>query len=250
MKLNESLILLVAFMAMVSCKTVNITNQKNNDAAYLYQQSIGNAMSPDSAKVFTNLVDIDKQNKNLVWKQINGEDYILVVSWKQNITYYKQYKDSVFYNTGKYPIWVCTSPELQQRMKTEKYTDVNLRLKQLLGLPPTSVYSFFVEFWVKPADLFRPCPDKEINDKKCDLCFPSNTDTEHITWINQNRIERYYQCDLYNKYPWTQLGYTYDWNPQNKTHVGLSEFVIGTNKKIVVKDIYTTDEYFKLSPNH
>ena len=249
MKSKISLVLLFAIIAIVSCKTVKVTNQNPLDVASLYQLSIVNSMAPDSGKVDYNLVNIDKQNKNLVWKEINGIDYLLVVSWKQNISYYKQYKDSAFYNTGSYPMWVTTAPELVQRMKTEKYKDVNLRLKQLFGLPPVSVYSYFVEFWVKPADLFRPCPDKEITDKKCDLCFPANTDAEHISWINKNRIDRYYQCDLYGKYPWSQLGYTYDWNPENKTHIGLSEFVIGSNKKIKVAAIYTTEEYFKKYSN-
>lgn len=40
-----------------------------------------------------------------------------------------------------------------------------MRLKQLLGLPPTATNSYFVKFWVRPNDLFRPCPDKEINGK-------------------------------------------------------------------------------------
>ena len=128
-------------------------------------------------------------------------------------------------------------------MKSDKDTNIIRRLKQLLGLPPNAEYSHFVEFWVKPADLFRPCPDKEIIDKQCDVCFPENVDSSHIVWINKNRIDRYYQCELFNQYPWTQLGYTYDWNPGNKTHVGLSEFVIGEDKNIVVNAIYTNEEY-------
>ncbi len=130
-------------------------------------------------------------------------------------------------------------------MKAEKATNVNRRLIELLGLPPNATYSYFVEFWVKPSDLFRPCPDKEINDSQCDLCFPANTDKEHITWINENRISRYYECALYNQYPWSQLGYTFDWNAKNTSHVGLSEFVIAANKNIVVEAIYTTEEYLK-----
>jgi len=244
--MNYKISLIVfALVAIASCKTVNIANQKTFDAGVLYQQSIISSMSPDSSKVFTNLISVDNQNKDLNWKVINGENYLLVVTWKQNISYYKQYKDSAYYNTGSYPIWVTTSPELLQRMENELCTDVNLRLKQIFGLPPNAVYSYFVEFWVKPSDLFRPCPDKEITDKKCDLCFPANTDAEHILWINTNRIDRYYPCELYSKYPWTQLGYSYDWNPENKTHIGLSEFVIGTNKKIIVEGIYTTEEYLK-----
>ena len=120
-----------------------------------------------------------------------------------------------------------------------------MRLKQLLGLPPNAIYSYFVEFWVKPEDLFRPCPDNEITDNQCDVCFPQNTEASYKNWINENRVSRYYGCKIDEKYPWTQLGYTYDWNPRNKSHVGLSEFVIGANKNIVVNAIYTTEEYLK-----
>jgi hypothetical protein len=240
MKYSSTLLLFI-FLALVSCLTIK--DQNSDIQAILYQQSIVNVMSPDSAKVCTNLVPVNHQNNNLIWKTINGDDYLLVVTWKQNISYYKPYLDSTFFNTGGYPIWITTAPELKNRMKQSKTTDMNLRLKELLGLPPNSVYSYFVEFWVKPEDLFRPCPDKEITDSRCDLCFPENSDSTHINWINANRIDRYYPCSLYNKYPWTQLGYTYDWNPKNKSHIGLSEFVIGAYKNIVVNAIYSTEEY-------
>lgn len=234
-------ILLISF----SCQTILKTQ---SDSA-LYQQSIENAIYPEASKVYNNLVPVDKQNPNLIWKNIDGEDYNLAVTWKQNISYYQQYLDSAFYNTGSYPIWITTAPELQHRMKQERAKDINKRLIQLLGLPPNSEYSYFVEFWVKPADLFRPCPDKEITDNECETCFPQQTDSAHIAWINENRISRYYQCELSNQYPWTQLGYTYDWNPKNKSHVGLSEFVIPKNKKIVVKAISKTAEYLRLNGN-
>lgn len=236
---TKNLIMLALFLSFMACQTI----RKDLNDTVLYQQSIQNAIYPEASKVSDKLVPVVKQNQNLVWKNIGGEDYVLVVTWKQNVSYYKQYLDSAFYNTGKYPIWITTAPELKRRMLTEKPKDANRRLIQVLGLPPNSVYSYFVEFWVKPADLFRPCPDKEITDTKCETCFPKQADQEHISWINENRISRYYQCDLAQQYPWTQLGYTYDWNPGNKSHVGLSEFVIGANKNIVVKAIYTNEEY-------
>ena len=232
---------------MLLCTTLVATAQKTkhnglNDSV-LYRMAIQSSMYPETSKIDTQLVSINKQNPNLIWKTFDGEDYILVVTWKQNKSYYEPYIDSAYYNTGKYPIWITTAPELRQRMQKEKYSDVNMRLKQLLGLPPTSVYSYFVEFWVKPADLFRPCPDKEITDKRCEICFPANTDAAHITWINQSRIDRYYQCELFQQYPWSELGYTYDWNPNNSSHIGLSEFVIAANKNIKVNAIYTTTDY-------
>lgn len=232
---------LVAAVALLGCKTRMMLL---SDEA-LYRQSIQNSIYPTADKVSEQLVPITKDNRNLIWKTIDGEDYLLVVSWKQNVSFYRQYLDSAFYNTGKYPIWATTAPELKQRVLKEHPMNISRRLVQLLGLPPNATYSYFVEFWVRPSDLFRPCPDKEITDRKCETCFPNQTDSAHIAWINENRVSRYYQCDLYSQYPWTQLGYTYDWSPENKTHVGLSEFVIGPSKKIVVKAIYKTEEYLK-----
>ncbi len=242
---TKILALFYLVLFFTSCQTVNVVELRSRNDAILYRQSIQNAIYPEAEKVYDKLVPVVKENPNLEWKSIGGEDYILVVTWKQNITYYEQYLDSAFYNTGSYPIWITTAPELRERMQHEKAKDTDQRLIQLLGLPPKSVYSYFVEFWVKPSDLFRPCPDKEITDRTCDICFPEKTDSAHVAWINENRISRYYQCDLSNQYPWTQLGYTYDWNPKNKSHVGLSEFVIGANKKIVVKAIYKTEDYIR-----
>ena len=229
-------ILLATIALLISFNVIGQTNRE------LYKLSIINSIYPDSSEICTKLVQINDSNKTLIRKNINGEEYILVCTWKQNVSFYQ--KDTVF-NTGTYPIWVTTAPELKNRIKKESPKDVNLRLIQLLGLPPTAQYSYFVEFWVRPVDLFRPCPDKEITDSKCDLCFPEGTDAEHIKWINENRISRYYQCDLYYQYPWGQLGYTYDWNPKNKSHFGLSEFIIDVNKTIYINRIVTTLEYLK-----
>ena len=248
MKFNRVLLFFVLLFSG-ACHTYKGVNLSEKKATLLYQRSIQNSIYPNESKVSTSLVSLDKKNENLVWKKINGEDYILVVTWKQNVSYYEAYLDSSYYNTGPYPIWITTAPELIQRMKkvNRKYTDQ--RLKQLLGLPPNAVYSYFVEFWVNPEDLFRPCPDKEIADKKCDLYFPDQTDSAHVAWINDNRISRYYQRELFDQYPWTQLGYTYDWNPKNKSHVGLSEFVIGNHKNIVVEAIYKTNDYLDKDVN-
>ena len=235
MKLKTILFALLALL-ITSCKVASQTNRE------LYEQSMINSIRPDSSKIYNNLVQINDSNTNLIRKSIKGEEYILVCTWKQNVSFYQ--KDTVF-NTGNWPIWVTTAPELKERIKLESPKDTNLRLVQLLGLPPSAQYSYFVEFWVRPGDLFRPCPDREIWDGSCDLCFPEGTSQEHINWINENRISRYYQCDLYNQYPWGQLGYTYDWNPNNKSHVGLSEFIIGSNKTIYINRIVTTSQYLK-----
>jgi len=155
--------------------------------------AIENAIYPDVSEICSTLVIIDDDNKSLFQKIINNEKYILTVAWKSTAEYYITNIDT-FYNTGQYNIWVTTAPELLNRFRQFQNCDTIIRIKQLLGLPPNSV-------WVRPQDLFRPSPDDEINDNTCNICFDGNTKKKHIQWINKNRISRYYQCELYNRYP-------------------------------------------------
>ncbi len=240
----RSFILLACLGLLSSCGT-RFPNSTGSTQAEQYQNAIANAMSPEPDKIVRNLIPITRSNSYLTWKNFDGEDYVLVVSWKGNDSIYRPYLDSAFFPTQKWPIWISASPELKMRMESETYADTNLRLLQLLGLPPNASYNYFIEFWVRPKDLFRPCPDAEITDQQCALCFPKSATQAHQDWINGNRISRYYNCELYDKYPWTQLGYTYDWDPANPRHVGLSEFVIGPNAFIKVNAIYTTQEYLR-----
>lgn len=244
MKSQTYLAALTLFVIIQACRTSGVTSQVAADDVTLYEQAVLDAMAPSPKDVYNGLVAIAPTNKELIRTNIKGEEYILVVTWKNDTSYYKP-NASGFYNTGNYQIWVTTAPELKNRMRSEGSNNVDLRLKQLLGLPPEAEYRYFIEFWVKSSDLFRPCPDNEINDESCDLCFPNDTDNHYITWFNESRIDRYYDCELGNKYPWTQLGYTYDWHPGNESHIGLSEFVIDKNKNIIVNEIYSTTEYLK-----
>jgi hypothetical protein len=45
----------------------------------------------------------------------------------------------------------------------------------------------------------------------------------------------------YKNYPWTGLGYTYDWGSSN--NVGLSEFIVDTGVQVVVRRKLTVEEY-------
>jgi hypothetical protein len=213
----------------------------------IYKKALQNACIPQETTIYKNLTAINISNINLTRKIINGQEYILTISLKsEQAKKWYQNDTNGFYHTGKYQIWVTITPELQQKIKALNPKNIPLRLKQLLGLPPNAEYKYMIEFWVKADDLFRPCPDKEITDRQCELDFPQNTPEEYKKWFNDVRLERYFVYkDMYAKYPWTQLGYTYDWSPKNHSHIGMSEFVIDKNKNVVVGNIYTLEEYFK-----
>ncbi len=215
----------------------------------IYSEAVGDAAKAQVWEVEKNLVEVKKENSDLVWKEMNGKTYLLVSSWKEDTTYYKNNKETGTYNTGNYPIWVTTASELQNLCQTASFgraEGLDLRLKQLLGLPPTVDKKYFVEAWVLPEDMFRPCLDNKVAESNCNLSFPDETTKEYKEWVDQLRLASYFHAEWNKNYPWTQLGYTYDWNPKNKNHVGLSEFVIDKNKEIIINRFYTTMEYCKI----
>lgn len=234
MKTPNTLTLVLFLLALNACSV-----------KYRYTKALNEAAQPSPAKISNQLTKITADAPNLQWKTINGERYVLVSSWKADTKYYKNDAQSGFYNTGKYPIWVTVAPDLQRWLAANKTNNPEKRLRQLLGLPPNAEKKYFVEFWVRPQDLIRPCIDAEVTDSACDLYLknPADANAENLLWLLEQVHQSFADSVLYNRYPFTQLGYTYDWNPRNKSHVGLSEFVIGKNKNIVVGDVFTTAEY-------
>lgn len=251
---------IIGLLLLSACTVYDLTKLPTSDVNEIYQRSLEDAVYPTDSKVDKNLFAITENNTDLTWKTINGEAYVLVVSWKGDSKWYMPpyVTQEGVYNTGStHPIWVTASPQLSnwaaqetrfmKWVKAGEMDKVNVRIKQLLGLPPNPAYTYnyFVEFWVKPKDLFRPCPDPEIDDSSCEACNP-NIDSAFQAWINDTRAARYYNtCELLDKYPWTALGYTYDWSPANKTHQGMSEYVIHNNADIIVNKIFTTAAYFQ-----
>lgn len=213
----------------------------------LFSAAMQEAENPTPDKINYNLLPI-VGNPDLIDTLIEGEKYVKMVSWKSNPTYFP---DSGKYNTSKYDVWVTAAPLIQDKCieyyKTQK--DPNMRLRQLLGLQPFTVETFFLEVWVKPTDLFRPCPDNGTEDNHCELNLPNKVTDEYRKWFNNLRAVQYNDCTdtTFHEYgyPWTQLGYTYDWSPDNQSHVGLSEFVITRNTDVYVSGKYATKVYCK-----
>ena len=43
-------------------------------------------------------------------------------------------------------------------------------------------------------------------------------------------------------FPWTRLGYTYDWG-ESENHIGLSEFVVRKGADIEIDSVSTVNDY-------
>jgi hypothetical protein len=208
----------------------------------LFQAAVQDAERAEPEEISQDLVAITNYNDKLVWQGEGADRRVLVVAWTSWMGYLDYVGQSMDLSRD---VWVTVAPQVQDFCRADGLTgnDQTLRMQELLGLPPDDVDRIFVEFWARPADLFRPSPDPEITDREAELGFPRSAgyvsiDPAYVSWYKDLMGVSYGP----DGYPWTRLGYTYDWgNPQSE--VGLSEFVIGQGASVEVHAAYTTENY-------
>jgi hypothetical protein len=206
------------------------------DAAYVAAVADAAVTSPE--KVARDLIAITPNQPGLVWQGAPGTSRVLVSTWAS----WAGYRDNVGKEmTLAQEVWVTTVPEVKRLCAGYglPLSKLTLRLEQLLGLPRKSQKIFFVEMWADPDEMFRPTPNPDITNHESALDFPRSknfmrVDPAYVTWFEDKKSSSYGA----NGYPWTRLGYTYDWgNPSSKR--GASEFVV--RKSAVVGVVSTTD---------
>jgi hypothetical protein len=204
----------------------------------LYQAAVADAIIADSSEICDSLWPISSTNSKLEWKTINNEKYVLVGNFNK---YPGSYSDTSVINSWGL-IWVFIPEQFKARLKSSAMQDNDtlMRISQLLGLPPANTNNYIVELWVKPTDLYRPAADPEIDDKTAGLFLPANADPDYAQWFNQNIYNSYF--GQWTHYPWTRLGYTYDWADPAR-EVGVSEYCIKTNSVLFVKKLCLATKY-------
>ncbi len=235
------ILLFVALLFMVGgCSNEVVIKHSPKTTEMVYKEAIVDAMVAEKSEICSTLVAIKPDNSYLNWS--NG--YVLVVTWTRFNSSYPV-GDTITLKWGE--SWVTAVPQMKDWFKTHSVSKENKvdRVKQLLGLPASSQNTYFVEMWAKPEDMFRPAYDNEVDDNTSDNSFRTNTSQDYITWFNNFIISAYFPPTATAvTYPWTRLGYTYDWGGID-SKVGLSEFVVKKNSKVIVKSVTATEEYLK-----
>ncbi len=252
---NKGIRKLIALLLIASCGSVlllqkGVTQPSELSLAEKYLTAIQDAALVDEKEVFIDLMQITPDNPRLSSSWNEDKTKILVVTWKSEASYEKYIKPANNSSRDEEKvIWVTVAPELKEFCKkylqnnpgaTEE--DLNLRLKQYLGLDPNWNYDIFVEMWVNPQDLIRPCVDPEVTDGKCNLDFEEQI--PRVAGVTQDAGIKDYKLFYQNLYyksirrglqPFTGLGYTYDWSGLNPP-IGASEFIL------VPRAAYTVNE--------
>lgn len=233
--------LLLLILTTLSCQRYIYKKYNEAKAKSRYDLSLTRTSDITKENIVNNLLSPTLDSSSLVFKNISGKNYILVVMWKKSgdLKYYQNDCTSGFYNTQNRYNFVTVVPQLKNICRKKNFgihQGVSLRLEELLGLPQQSQKDYFVEAWVQPDDLIRPCRDREIADRTCGLTIGDTTLQEYKTYLG-------WLATGNAGYPFTQLGYTYDWKKRNGSHEGLSEFLIDQKSNIVIKDYIETCDY-------
>jgi len=243
------LMLFSLFFLMVSCPS--LTPPTDEELAQAFRDAIEDAAVAEPSEICRSLTAIVDYNDKLVWSGEGENRKVLVVTWTSWTGYDDLVGKSLTVSKAMVQTtrdtWVTVVPEIRnfRRNSCIPANRLTLRIEQLLGLPPNSGKTRFVEFWVSPRDLFRPSPDPEITDHEAEIDFPMSDEfvlvsDSYIQWFSDLAATSYGE----NGYPWTRLGYTYDWgNPF--CEVGLSEFVIREGATIDVHSVTLNDEYLR-----
>jgi hypothetical protein len=234
-----------------------------------YLDAVRDAQVVTAKEISRNLVAIGRGKNNnsvlLQWDGVPEKSRVLVLTWT-NKPYYDNSVGKDYVLPKDANVWVTAVPELKYFIVSHPGEISPRRIEQLLGLPPDNGKTKFVEMWVNPLDMFRPSPDPETTDHEAELRFPTRL-SRFVTFNDQIRIvewdsERgtdvsytYQRWFMHRRntiyygdypYPWTRLGYTYDWG-NSMSHVGLSEFVILGGSTIGIKSVIPNEEYLGVS---
>lgn len=216
----------------------NVSEKKWKEAEQDYRAAV-QRVTDDPASLYLNsglfALNPDKTDE---------EGYLTLMAWKGAESAEKYYNAPGELDTldSKFLTWVFAEREFKSRSRTDRlwrYRDVALalRLDQLLGLPPEKgdTSRVFITFKIKAADLFRPCPDPEIND--CTCVRDSIAGAYSLPFSDGYRKVFDGLIKSQAGWPWTRLGYTFDWKRDIGPNVGMSEFIIrqGAVVKIVSK---------------
>lgn len=144
-------------------------------------------------------------------------------------------------------VWVSVVPQLREACRRFEPKKLDLRLRQYLGLPPDDEKTLFVELEVARAeDIFRPCTDPAIDTPgPCTAEFSDGVSEEHAAWMARQAFSSW---KVPKGYPWTRLGYTYDWNPKTDRY-GASEYVVRSGKQVEVLSVVPTAQYCRPAPD-
>lgn len=230
------------------------------------QANLAHLKQPPSAPA---IQDITPENKALIWKGEPGASQVLVTTFSKSAYYSNLQPGQTL--PAAVDLWVVPAPQMYTDIRAEDPQGAALAPKlaasQYLGLPPRNTNDAVVSLWVSPASLLRPAIDPRTDTHELETSFPLTLQNVPLTpapvlpkdppgpgfssvpdygaWFLDRQSVIYDFAVSGGPYPWTGLGYTYNWNPAAPDVVGASEFIIPRGSPVTFRDVTPVGEYFK-----
>lgn len=236
------LLLVISCRAQKPTVTAQYGSVPDSVLAQWYAYSIDDALNPEPSEIIDTLWGINPSTQKLEYQTMNGDVYVRAANLLSDWSYTNYYGDSAAVNNGSYTfqgsyrLWVSLVPQAQLACTQPGYAGdypLRLRLQMAFGLPPVPIKEagdelVVMELWVRVVDLQRPAADPDPHSNTTSLDLPTAVSPVYRSWFNYTRAYQYgtKKDPVGTGYPWTQLGYTYDWSPSNPSHVGMSEYVL------------------------
>lgn len=199
----------------------------------LYDDAVRDAMTIEEDEILP-LVSLEKGAPYAVY---DDEGRVLLFTYHR---YPDSYPDGADVKLAWGEVWTFVGGELDDWYDEEEgsITDWDTRLRQLIGLTPDNGNTHVTAIWVDPDDVTRPANVQDIGDVTMTATLSADTDEAFGEWFDDNIIWSYFD----SAYPWTRLGYTYDWAADAKDEYGLSEFLVASGSEVEVAYTVTSGE--------
>lgn len=218
---------------LASLDSASIDERTNEE---LYQMAVSDAAIAEEDEIKP-LVSLTKNNPLVTW---DDKGRVLLCTWHSYPDSYPK-GETVTAKWGY--IWTFTDKEMAAHAgELAESKDAVMRLRQLISINPNKTHSTVTGLWVNPSDVIRPAYQSDVfkGDMWTAFLDGVEVDGEFKSWFDQNILDSYY----YGSYPWTRLGYTYDWADNGKEY-GLTEFLIKKGAQAEVAFTETTDEFLQ-----
>lgn len=225
-------VIVVAMLTMLAA-TMGACGKESQNQSDLYEQSVEDAVFAEEDEIME-LVSLTSEDDRVTW---DDQGRVLLLTFHRYPDSYPE-GETVTLEWGE--VWTFTEKEMASRfaeeMKEDK--DYDLALKHLLGLPQEKESTTVTAFWVDPQDVIRPAYQMDATDGSMTVTLSDDVDEEYKAWFDQNILDSYF----YGDYPWTRLGYTYNWGGHG-TEYGVTEFLVKSGAQVEVEYTKTEEDF-------
>ena len=166
--------------------------------------------------------------------------------------------------------WVTVGDDLPEYLATTYSTsnltvsNVEQKVYMTLGMPPASG-KVLVQFWVRPADLVRPAYNNSLTntveppvdgqnryhlvagaDSNMRAGVRLQSDSGQWFLMGQDAFGAFFTNNFNTRYPWTAMGYTWNWDPSLGTNdtdrIGPDEFIISGGAQVFYERTVPNDK--------